>query len=86
MAHRSTFTTACVRYWKKLIMRPREGGSLSTWPRRYISTSSRSTSVERPSSWGLDNSSATSGSAGGVSRSSSLPSAWINLRPSDPAS
>ena len=85
MAQRSTFTTACVRYWKKLINRPRQLGSFSTCMRIYINTSSRRTKVERPSSCGLDSRSTMSGSAGGVSRSSSLPSAWMSLRPSAPA-
>ena len=39
MAQRSTFTTACVRYWKKLIKRPREsrgGFDLSADIHQYL--------------------------------------------------
>ena len=69
MAHRSTFTTAWVRYWKKASKRPRDAGATSTCARMYISTSSRRTSVDRPSSCGFDSNSANNGSAGGVSLS-----------------
>ena len=59
-------------------LRPERG--YTSIPRRVVP------SVERSSCCGLDSSSTTSGSAGGVSRSASLPSAWMSLRPSAPAS
>ena len=84
-AQRSTFVTAWHRYWKKSTSRPRHASSTATLPRANISTSSISTSVASPSAWGRDSRSTSSGSAGGVSRSSSRPSACNPRTPAGPA-
>ena len=69
-AARSTLTTASTRCWKKSWIRSRHTGSSPTFWRAYMSTSSTSTRVPRPSFAGRASRRARSGSAGGVSRSS----------------
>ena len=84
-AQRSTLTTAWQRDWKKPISRPRQSPAIAAFSRAYISTSSIRTRVARPSACGRDSRSASSGSAGGVSRSSFARSGWSARKPSSPA-
>ena len=84
-AQRSTRAAAWQRYWKKSTSRTRSRSESAARSRAYISTSSISTSVERPSWSGRANRSESSDSAGGGSRSSSAPSPWIVRSPSAPA-
>ena len=86
IAARSTFATACVRHWKKSTIRSRQIGFAPAFWRAYISTSSTRSRVDRPRAAGRSSSAASSGSAGGVSRSSAAPAPWRARRPSAPPS